>query len=261
MPLSAGKLPAGKPAEYHKQNTQQMITQEISERLAHKDWPAITGMLHDEGYAVVKNVLSAEECRELIAAYEADIYRKTVVMERYRFGKGEYKYFRYPLPELISGIRESVYARIVPVANDWMQALNISTRFPLSHEEMKTFCHNNGQNQATILILKYTEGGYNTLHQDIYGAIFFPIQLVLFLNQPEVDYTGGSFVITEQVPRAQSKVNVLQPGQGDMLLFTTNFRPAKGKNGHYKVTMKHGVSPLHSGNRYTLGIIFHDALS
>jgi hypothetical protein len=234
----------------------------IKEQLESKNWATITEELHQHGYTIVKNVLDKKTCEELITAYNAeDTYRKTISMERYRFGIGEYKYFQYPLPELITTIRETVYAKIAPVANAWMSALNIATRFPPTHREMKQLCHDHGQTHPTILILKYGKGGFNTLHQDLYGDIYFPMQLVLFLNEVNEDYTGGEFVLTEQIPRAQSKANVLQPVRGDMLLFTTNFRPVKGTKGYYRVNMKHGVSPLRSGNRHTLGIIFHDARS
>jgi uncharacterized protein len=218
--------------------------------------------LNNKGFAIIKNVLSKAECDQLIQDYNADDrYRKTITMERYRFGLGEYKYFRYPLPDLINNIRETVYPQLVPVANQWMALLNIDTRYPPTHPELKAICHDKGQTRPAILILKYGKDGFNTLHQDLYGEVYFPMQAVLFLNQPGADYTGGEFVLTEQVPRAQSKANVLQPERGDMLIFTTSFRPVKGSRGYYRVNMKHGVSPLHSGERHTLGIIFHDALS
>jgi hypothetical protein len=234
----------------------------IIERIQDKDWDSISNNINDKGYAVVKEVLTKDECDRLIDDYNAsDNYRKTVVMERYRFGIGEYKYFSYPLPEIITNIRETVYPYLAKVANLWMQVLNIEKTFPLKHEELKAECHAAGQTKPTVLILKYHEGGFNTLHQDLYGDIYFPMQLVLFLNEPGADYTGGEFVLTEQIPRAQSKAIVLKPKRGDMLLFTTNFRPVKGSKGYYRVNMKHGVSPLHTGERHTLGIIFHDALS
>jgi len=182
-------------------------------------------------------------------------------MERYRFGLGEYKYFQYPLTDLITEIRERIYKYLAPVANKWMEFLKIDTRYPDNHEALQKLCAAGGQELPTALILKYGKGGFNTLHQDLYGDIYFPMQAVLFLNQPEEDYTGGEFVLTEQIPRAQSKANVLKPERGDMLIFTTNFRPVKGSKGYYRVNMKHGVSPLHSGERHTLGIIFHDARS
>lgn len=234
----------------------------IENRLAAIDWQLIAAELHDKGFVIVREVLNEQECESLIAAYDADhTYRKTINMERYRFGSGEYKYFQYPLPGLITAIREQVYAAIVPVANQWMQVLNMDRRFPDTHEAMSSLCREYGQQKPAVLILKYGKGGFNTLHQDLYGELFFPMQLVFMLDQVEQDYTGGEFVITEQIPRAQSRANVLKPNRGDMLIFTTSFRPEKGTKGYYRVNMKHGVSPLHSGHRHSLGILFHDALS
>lgn len=232
-----------------------------NERMTTINWDEVVPALHDKGFAMVKNVISQAECDTLIDAYHADSYRKTVNMQRYRFGSGEYKYFQYPLPPIITELRESVYPRIVPVANQWMRELNIETRFPPAHQAMKRLCHEHGQVKPTALILRYETGGFNTLHQDLYGEIYFPMQMVFMLNQVNTDYTGGEFVITEQIPRAQSKANVLIPDRGDMVIFTTNFRPVKGSKGYYRVNMKHGVSPLHSGQRHSLGIIFHDGLS
>ena len=234
----------------------------IIERLQEKDWNQTTEHMHRQGYAVISNVLTEKECGDLAHSYRDNhVYRKTISMERYRFGAGEYKYFSYPLPSLINDIRETVYPHIAPIANKWMEVLNIDQRFPATHEALKKLCHDHKQVQPTVLILQYGQGGFNTLHQDLYGDIYFPMQLVLFLSEPGDDYTGGEFVLTEQIPRAQSKAIVLQPRRGDMLLFTTNFRPAKGSKGYYRVNMKHGVSPVHHGHRHTLGIIFHDALS
>jgi len=232
------------------------------ERLQEINWEEVAEGMHNRGYAQIKNVLTKKECDELIKSYSApDAYRKTISMERYRFGLGEYKYFQYPLPGLITEIRETVYSHIAPIANQWMQVLNTGESFPATHPALKKLCADHGQTMPTVLILKYGRGGFNTLHQDLYGEIYFPMQLVLFLNEPDEDYTGGEFVLTEQIPRAQSRACVIRPQRGDMLLFTTNFRPVKGKKGYYRVNMKHGVSPLHSGHRHTLGIIFHDALS
>ena len=226
------------------------------------NWENITDQMHDNGFAIVPNLLSNEDCNELIHNYEnPHAYRKTVVMERYRFGLGEYKYFNYPLPNLIQTIREQLYPKLVPIANAWMKVLNIGTKFPDTFQELQNLCHANDQLKATVLLLKYGKGGHNTLHQDLYGTIYFPIQTVLFLNEPDEDYTGGEFVLTQQTPRAQSKAIVLKPKKGDILIFTTNFRPIKGTKGYYRVNMKHGVSELHSGERHTLGIIFHDALN
>ena len=234
----------------------------IIERLEKTDWENINDSLNNKGYALLPNIITGEECNQLIHDYnKPGAYRKTVVMERYRFGLGEYKYFNYPLPELIQTIRETIYSYLAPVANGWMKALKIETTFPATFTELQKLCHDNGQTKPTVLILKYSEGGHNTLHQDLYGDIFFPIQAVLFLNEPGEDYTGGEFVLTQQIPRAQTKAIVLTPCRGDMLLFTTNFRPQKGSKGNYRVNMKHGVSEVHTGKRHTLGIIFHDALT
>lgn len=235
---------------------------DIIMRLQKQDWDAAAGELHRQGWALLPGVLTPAECKELIKGYGAgDLYRKTITMERYRFGLGEYKYFRYPLPGLIQTIREMVYPHLVPVANRWMEVLRLEERFPDSLEALLAECRAHGQSLPTALILQYGQGGHNTLHQDLYGDVYFPMQIVLFLSEPEEDYTGGEFVLTEQVPRAQSKAIVLRPKRGDLLVFTTQFRPVKGSKGYYRVNMKHGVSPLHGGQRYTLGIIFHDAKS
>jgi hypothetical protein len=236
--------------------------QDITNKLENTDWENITETMHQNGYAVIADFLSEEQCEALKAAYNnPDSYRKTVVMERHRFGLGEYKYFHYPLPDLIQQIRTGIYPKLAPIANSWFKALNMSEKFPLEHAELLQQCHENGQQKATVLILKYGQGGFNTLHQDLYGDIYFPIQTVLFLNESDKDFTGGEFVLTQQIPRAQSKVIVLRPKKGDLLIFTTNFKPEKGTKGYYRVNMKHGVSEVKSGERHTLGIIFHDAVN
>lgn len=218
--------------------------------------------MHERGFALVQKLLTDAECDTLIAGYDnSDLYRKKVVMERYRFGLGEYKYFNYPLPNLLQILRENMYPPLSTIANTWMNALKIDTQFPDNFADLQALCHAQNQTKPTLLILKYGKGGHNTLHQDLYGEIFFPMQVVLFLNETNKDYTGGEFVLTQQTPRAQSKAIVLTPGKGDMLVFTTNFRPVKGSKGYYRVQMKHGVSEVLMGNRHTLGIIFHDALS
>lgn len=235
---------------------------EIISKLEKVDWSAFAETMHEKGYAIIPNIPTDLECEELKNAYEnPELYRKTVVMERYRFGLGEYKYFKYPLPSIISDIRTVIYPKLAPIANLWFKVLNIDIEFPTTHKEMLEKCHENNQLKPTVLILKYGKGGHNTLHQDLYGDVFFPIQTVMFLNQPDEDYTGGEFVLTQQTPRAQSKAIVLKPNKGDMLVFTTNFRPIKGSKGYFRVNMKHGVSEIHSGERHTLGIIFHDALT
>lgn len=234
----------------------------IKETVSRIDWDKVIIEMHEKGYALVPELLSPEDCKKLIDNYDnPGFYRKTITMERYRFGSGEYKYFNYPLPGLIQTIREEVYSKLAPLANTWMDVLHIEKQFPGKFEELQKLCHDNNQTKPTVLILKYGKGGHNTLHQDLYGELFFPVQLVLFLDEPGKDYIGGEFVLTQQTPRAQSKAIVLQPRKGDMLIFTTNFRPVKGTKGYYRVNMKHGVSEVHEGERHTLGIIFHDALS
>lgn len=239
-----------------------MKNTEILSKIENIDWAIFTEEMHEKGYAIMPNVLNDDQCEDLKSDYHnPNLYRKTVVMERYRFGLGEYKYFNYPLPSIIQSIRENIYPKLAPIANAWFKALHIDTVFPKTHAELLKQCHENNQLKATVLILKYGKGGHNTLHQDLYGDVFFPIQTVIFLNQPDEDFTGGEFVLTQQTPRAQSKAIVLKPKKGDMLVFTTNFRPVKGSKGYCRVNMKHGVSEVHSGERHTLGIIFHDALS
>jgi hypothetical protein len=232
----------------------------LQTKIENLPWDEIASAMHQYGYALVPSILHPGQCDELIGQYDNPaLYRKTITMERYRFGLGEYKYFTYPLPGLLQQFREAAYAKLALIANQWMQVLQTGTYFPESFQGLQTLCRQHHQTKPTVLILQYGKGGHNTLHQDLYGDVFFPIQAVLFLSEPDVDYQGGAFVLLEQRPRAQSKAIVLQPRKGDMLLFTTNFRPVQGSRGYYRVTMKHGVSEVHAGNRYTLGIIFHDA--
>ncbi len=234
----------------------------LKEKLTLTDWQSVSESMNEKGYAIVPEILSDEQCNQLIQKYNnQNLYRKTVVMERYRFGLGEYKYFDYPLPKIIQILREAIYPKLSPIANLWMKVLNIDKVFPETFEELQSLCHQNNQLKPTPLILKYGKGGFNTLHQDLYGDVYFPMQTVLFLNEPDKDFTGGEFVLTQQTPRAQSKAIVLKPKKGDMLIFTTNFRPIKGTRGYYRVNMKHGVSEVISGERYTLGVIFHEATS
>jgi uncharacterized protein len=234
----------------------------ISDKISGIDWQRVTEEVNEKGYALVLQFLPNQYCEQLIGEYDnSDLYRKTITMERHGFGLGEYKYFKYPLPDLIQTVRREIYPKLTPVANTWMKVLNIKRQFPDQFDEFQRLCHDNNQTKPTVLILKYGKGGHNTLHQDLYGNIFFPFQLVLFLNEPDNDYTGGEFVLTQHTPRAQSKAIVLRPSKGDMLILTTNFRPVKGSKGYYRVQMKHGISEVHDGDRHTLGIIFHDALS
>lgn len=233
----------------------------LEEKIHNIDWSIVSAGLNNKGFSIVSHLLSKEQCEQLINDYtKENLYRKTVVMERHRFGLGQYKYFTYPLPDMVQTIREVAYPNLVPVANLWMKALKIDATFPETLSELHTLCHQNNQIHPTPLILKYEKGGYNTLHQDLYGEVYFPFQIAVFLNEPDKEFTGGDFVMTEQVPRAQSKASVLRPKKGDMLIFTTNFRPVKGAKGYYRAKMKHGVSELGGGERHTLGVIFHDAM-
>lgn len=234
----------------------------VREKISEIDWQSVTNEMNQRGYSLVPQFLPDQYCKGLVGAYNnADLYRKTITMERHSFGLGEYKYFKYPLPELIQTIRKAIYPKLVPIANTWMEMLNIERRFPGEFDELQRLCHNNNQIKPTVLILKYGKGGYNTMHQDLYGDVFFPFQLVFFLNEVDDDYTGGEFVLTQQIPRAQSKAIVLTPHKGCMLIITTNFRPVKGSKGYYRAQMRHGVSEVHEGERHVLGIIFHDALN
>lgn len=234
--------------------------EELKSKIEISDWQSVTESMNEKGYALIPKLITDDQCEDLIQAYsDENLYRKTVVMERYRFGLGEYKYFNYPLPKIIQTLRETIYPKLSPIANVWMKVLKIEKSFPETFEELQSHCHQNDQLKPTPLILKYGKGGFNTLHQDLYGDVYFPMQSVLFLNEPDKDFTGGEFVLTQQTPRAQSKAIVLSPKKGDMLIFTTNFRPVKGTRGYYRVNMKHGVSEVISGERHTLGIIFHDA--
>ncbi|MCU4582718.1 2OG-Fe(II) oxygenase [Acinetobacter gyllenbergii] len=236
--------------------------QTVIDKIQAADWETITEQMHQQAFALIEQVLSTELCEMLKQVYaQTELYRKTVEMQRYRFGLGEYKYFTYPLPNLIERIRHEIYPYLVPIANAWFRVLRLEHTFPSSHPEFLQQCHQQGQTLATPLILKYGQGGFNTLHQDLYGEVYFPIQLVIVLSQPNVDFSGGELVFTQQTPRAQSKAMVVQPQQGDLLIFTTQFKPEKGSQGYYRVIMKHGVSPIHRGERYSLGIIFHDAVS
>ncbi len=226
------------------------------------DWVAVSAEIDRQGFGWIPHVLDRRVCRNLIAGYEdSGIYRKTVVMKRHRFGLGEYKYFDNPLPELVQKARDEIYPYLAVIANKWAELLRMDVRYPLAFDEFQAECRANGQMKPTALILRYGKGGFNTLHQDLYGDVYFPMQVALFLNEPDEDYTGGEFVLTEQVPRAQSKAIVLRPKRGDMIIFTTNFRPVRGTKGFYRANMRHGVSEVTSGKRHTLGIIFHDALS
>jgi hypothetical protein len=224
------------------------------------DWNIIKHSLDEQGFSRIPGVLQPDECIELRKLYlEEQIFRSTVNMQRYRFGKGEYKYFNYPLPAIIQTLRSEFYKPLLSIANDWMGRLGTDIKYPADHQDFIAHCRARKQIRPTPLILRYEGGGYNTLHQDLYGEIFFPFQLVVILSQRELEYKGGDLVFVEQLPRAQSKAEVVCAEQGEAVIFTTNFRPVKGTRGFYRSKMKHGISPLKSGIRYAVGIIFHDA--
>jgi hypothetical protein len=224
------------------------------------DWNAAEQSLWGNGYARLGRVFSGEECRAFIDLYPRDeLFRSRIEMRRYRFGEGDYKYFSHPLPDLIRIVREDMFERIAPIANRWMEASGSEVRYPPDLATMLEQCHEAGQTKPTPLLLHYEAGGYNCLHQDLYGDLAFPFQIVCFLSQPGRDYTGGEFLLVEQRPRAQSIGQVMQANEGEALLFTTRYRPVKGTRGYYRANVKHGVSKVLSGTRYTLGIIFHDA--
>lgn len=216
--------------------------------------------LNNKGYVHIPGVLSPQECLHLQGFYnDAPLFRSVINMQRYRFGKGEYKYFNYPLPPLIQALREKFYQPLAGIANTWMQQLNIDEVYPADHAALIGHCHAKKQVRPTPLILRYQAEGFNTLHQDLYGEVYFPFQVVFVLTQKGKDHEGGELVFVEQLPRAQSRAEVISPDQGDAVIFTTNFRPVQGSRGFYRAKMKHGVSPLRSGTRYALGVIFHDA--
>jgi uncharacterized protein len=231
-----------------------------AERLNALDWRRISQELDNQGSVVLERLASADECRALAAMYLKDeFFRSRVVMGRHGFGRGEYKYFSYPLPDVIAELRAGLYPRLAPVANRWNAAMGIEIRYPEKHAEFIRRCHDAGQVRPTPLLLQYGEGDYNCLHQDLYGEHIFPIQVAILLSEPSRDFTGGEFVLTEQRPRMQSRPEVVPLRQGDAVAFAVHHRPVKGTRGFYRVNLRHGVSRLRSGRRHTLGIIFHDA--
>ncbi|WP_366592261.1 2OG-Fe(II) oxygenase [Bacillus subtilis] len=232
----------------------------VESRISSLDWNALHHSLDEVGYAKIESLLKDDECKEIINMYdETSYYRSTINMERYRFGSGEYKYFQNPLPPIIHQLRTHFYPQLAKAANRWLLQLGKDTIYPSNHAEFLEQCHQKEQIRSTPLILKYEEGGYNCLHQDLYGEIYFPFQVLFALNQREEDYTGGESILVEQRPRAQSRGHVITLEQGDALIFPTNHRPVLGTRGYYKTTLRHGVSTITSGTRYGLGIIFHDA--
>jgi uncharacterized protein len=236
------------------------IEMQITQEIEQLNWQALSEQLHLRGYATTGPLLTPEVCTTIRDQYDVDtLYRSRVVMARHGFGLGEYKYFQYPLPELHQRIREAFYPHLVAVANHWQEVMAIEQRFPTTLNEMLKRCHAAGQVKPTPLVLKYGAGDYNCLHQDLYGEHVFPLQVVFLLSNPQVDFTGGEFVLVEQRPRMQSKLQVVPLLQGEAVIFAVHHRPKQGSRGSYRVNLRHGVSEVRSGERFTTGIIFHDA--
>jgi hypothetical protein len=236
------------------------VTVEVPERLAALDWAAVAESLHASGFAKLPAILTPADCDALVAMYpDSARFRSRVDMERFRFGAGDYQYFARPLPPPVEALRREIYPRLVPVANAWQQALRQRRRFPEGLDGLLALCARHGQTRPTPLLLHYETGGYNCLHQDLYGEIAFPLQVTCFLSRRGEDYEGGEFLLVEQRPRAQSRGAALTFEQGEALVFTTSHRPIQGQRGAYRATVRHGVSTITRGSRYTLGVIFHDA--
>jgi hypothetical protein len=232
----------------------------LQERLAMLDWRAIERDLDQQGNCLIPGLLGSGECAELSGHYPRhDAFRSHVLMARHGFGRGEYKYFRYPLPALVSELREQLYPYLAPQANRWNEQMDLPVTYPPQHADFITRCHAAGQQRPTPLLLQYGPGDYNCLHQDLYGEHVFPLQVAILLSQPGEDFKGGELVLTEQRPRMQSRVQVVPLNKGDAVIFAVNQRPRPGVRGFHRVTLRHGVSVLHSGKRHTLGVIFHDA--
>jgi len=232
----------------------------VARRVQAIDWACVEGDLDARGCAVLEGVLSPGESRSLAKLYAEDRrFRSRVVMARHGFGRGEYKYFAYPLPERIADLRATFYPRLCGTANRWNEAMKIDVRYPNEHRDFLARCHDAGQTRPTPLLLRYTAGDYNCLHQDLYGQHVFPLQVAILLSQPGLDFAGGEFVLTEQRPRMQSRPEVVRLRQGDGVVFAVDQRPVRGTRGVYRVHMRHGVSRIHSGVRHAAGVIFHDA--
>ena len=232
----------------------------VVDRIAALDWQRAVASLDVEGHAVIHSMLTLEECASLVEGYAVDEqFRSRIMMARHGFGRGEHKYFAYPLPGLIAGLRTALYPRLCGIANRWNETMNITGRYPDEHAQFLDRCHCAGQTRPTPLLLRYGEGDYNCLHQDLYGAHGFPLQVAFLLSKPERDFTGGEFVLAEQRPRMQSRATVVPLDQGSGVIFAVNNRPVQGTRGSYRVKLRHGVSLIRSGHRHALGIIFHDA--
>jgi len=232
----------------------------VAERIQSLPWERLGTELDSQGSAAIDHLLTAQECRSIAALYEHEKrFRSRVVMGRHGFGRGEYQYFAYPLPPIVAELRAALYPHLAPVANRWNTQLRLATSYPGEHRQFLERCHAAGQTRPTPLLLRYGPGDYNCLHQDLYGEHVFPLQVAVLLSQPGQDFTGGEFVLTEQRPRMQSRAEVVPLRQGDAVIFAVHHRPVRGTRGVYRVNLRHGVSRLRSGHRYTLGVIFHDA--
>lgn len=232
----------------------------VAERVEALDFEALADRLDAEGYAVIGGLLSADECNALAAAYDDEgLFRRRVVMARHGYGQGEYKYFDYPLPDVVSGLRTTLYPRLAGIANRWHETMRLDVRYPEDHAAFLERCHRAGQTRPTPLLLRYGAGDYNCLHRDLYGELVFPLQVAFLLSESGRDFTGGEFILTEQRPRMQSRAEIVPLAQGDGVIFPVQHRPVQGTRRSYRVYVRHGVSRLRSGHRLTLGIIFHDA--
>jgi hypothetical protein len=235
-------------------------SQPIASRIDAIDWQTALSELDERGSTVIQGLLDTGHCDDIASQYASEsLYRSRVVMARHNFGRGEYKYFRYPLPDPVQRLRSALYPHLAPLANQWNARMGIEVQYPATHEAFLARCHDAGQTRPTPLLLKYGPGDYNCLHQDLYGEHVFPLQVAILLSEPGRDFSGGEFVLTEQRPRMQSRVEVVPLRQGDAVIFAVNQRPVAGSRGSYRVTMRHGVSRMRHGQRHTLGIIFHDA--
>ena len=232
----------------------------LDPRVNAREWSSVEQQLDDSGWAVLPGVLTADETDALVRLYDDDrMFRSRVVMAKHGFGRGEYKYFKYPLPAILADVRTAMYPRLVPIANRWNESMRVEVRYPDAHAEFIARCHDAGQTRPTPLLLRYAEGDFNALHQDVYGEHLFPLQMMILLSEPGREFTGGEFVVTEQRPRMQSRVEVVPVGRGDAVVWAVRDRPAQGRRGTYRVTMRHGVSRVRWGRRHTAGVIFHDA--
>jgi hypothetical protein len=229
-------------------------------RVCRQDWQRLAADLDAHGNAVLEGLLTAEECLGIAGLYDEEAhFRSHIHMARHGFGKGEYRYFRYPLPDLVADLRRALYPRLAAVANDWNARMGEEARYPEHHADYLALCHAAGQTRPTPLLLRYGPGDFNCLHQDLYGDHAFPLQVAILLSEPGADFTGGEFVLTEQRPRMQSRAEVVPLKQGDAVAFAVHNRPVRGTKGNYRVNLRHGVSRVRSGSRHTLGLIFHDA--